>query len=59
MLVTMDEIEAYVGRNRRTIYKWIAKENFPAVMVDGRWESHTDLIDAFRKRRIESLTASA
>ena len=54
----MDEIEDYTGRNRRTISKWAEEENFPAVKVDGRWESHTGLIDAWRKRRIEQMTGS-
>lgn len=54
-LLSMDEIEAYVGRSRRTIKKWVAEENFPAVKVDGRWESNTGLIDAFRARRISRM----
>lgn len=51
-LLSMDEIEAYVGRSRRTIKKWVDEENFPAVKIDGRWESNTGLIDAFREKRI-------
>lgn len=54
MLITMDEISKYVGRNERTIRKWVKAENFPAVKVDGRWESNTILIDRFRQQRINN-----
>lgn len=57
MLVTMDEICEYVGRNVVTIKKWIKEEKFPAIKVDGRWESNTLLIDKFRQQRIEKLCA--
>lgn len=59
MLVGMDAIENYVGRNKQTIRKWIAGENFPAIKVDGRWESNTALIDEFRQRRIVSACNGA
>ena len=49
----MKEIAAYTGRDRATIMKWINDENFPAIKVDGRWESNTDLIDTYRQQRIE------
>lgn len=52
-LLTMQEITEYTGRNRATIKRWIREDNFPAVKIDGRWESNTDLIDEFRRRRIE------
>ena len=52
-LLTMQEITEYTGRNRATIKRWIKEDNFPAVKIDGRWESNTDLIGEFRRRRIE------
>ena len=52
-LLTMQEITAYTGRNRATVKRWIAEENFPAVKIDGRWESNTELIDEYQRRRIE------
>lgn len=58
MLLSMDEIEAYTGRSRQTIRKWVEDDNFPAVKIDGRWESRTDLIDAYRERRINRLVGS-
>jgi hypothetical protein len=55
ILVGMQEIEKYVGRPGNTIKQWIRDNNFPAVKINGRWESNTDLIDAYRLRRIEEL----
>lgn len=54
-LLGMKEIMDYTGRNRIIVMKWIENDNFPAVKVDGRWESDTDLIDEYRRRRIERL----
>lgn len=53
MLLGMKAIADYTGRDRATIMKWIEGENFPAAKVDGRWESHTELIDNYQRRRIE------
>ena len=53
MLMGMKEIANYTGRDRATVMKWIKSENFPAAKVDGRWESNTDLIDDYQRRRIE------
>lgn len=57
ILVGLKEICAYAGRGKDTIRKWTDEENFPAVVIDGRWESNTALIDAWRLRRIERLVA--
>lgn len=54
MLLTMDEICTYTGRNERTIKKWVNDEGFPAIKKDGRWESNTDLIDSHLRQRIEN-----
>lgn len=59
ILVTMAEIEEYTGRSGKVIKQWIKDHNFPAVMIDGRWESNTDLIDSFQRRRIEKMTGVA
>lgn len=59
MLLSMDEIEDFTGRSRQIIRRWVEEENFPAVKVDGRWESSTDLIDDWRKRRIVRLSCQA
>lgn len=52
-LVTMDEIVVYVGWHKNKIKEWIETENFPAVKLDGRWESNTALIDSWRRKRLE------
>jgi hypothetical protein len=56
ILVNMSEIVGYTGRPANTIKSWVRKHNFPAVKIDGRWESNTELIDNFQRRRIEDLT---
>lgn len=53
MLIGMNEIAEYTGRNWAIVIKWIENDNFPAVKIDGRWESNTDLIDEYQRRRIE------
>jgi hypothetical protein len=55
ILVSMSEIVAYTGRPGNTIKQWVKKYNFPAVKINGRWESNTDLIDNFQRRRIEDM----
>lgn len=57
ILVTMQEIAAYTGRPGNTIKEWVRDHNFPAVKIDGRWESNTELIDNFQRRRIEGRMA--
>ncbi len=52
ILVGMDAIGDYYGRDVKTIKHLIENDNFPATMVCGRWVSHTDLIDDYQKLRI-------
>ena len=59
ILVGLKEICAYTERGKGTIRKWTDEENFPAVVIDGRWESNTVLIDAWQLRRIERLSGCA
>jgi len=59
VLVGLKEICTYVERGKGTIRKWTREENFPAVVIDGRWESNTALIDTWRTRRIERLCGCA
>ena len=59
ILVTMQEIVDYSGRNRKTIKNWIIKDNFPAILDNGRWTANTELIDKWHERRIESATCAA
>ena len=55
ILVGLKEICAYTERGKGTIRKWTDEENFPAVVIDGRWESNTVLIDTWRTRRIDRM----
>jgi hypothetical protein len=52
-LMTMQEICEYTKRNERTIKKQIARDNFPAIKIDGRWTSHTTLIDRHFMAQVE------
>lgn len=55
MLMGMKEIAEYTGRNRAVVIKWIENDNFPAIKIDGRWESNTDLIEEYHRHRIERV----
>jgi len=50
--VGRNEIRAYVRRSRQTIAAWIDAEGFPARNIHGVWESDTDLVDAWRRKKI-------
>ena len=56
ILVTMQEIVDYTGRNKKTVEGLIAAHNFPAIKDQGRWTANTDLIDRWYERRIEAQT---
>jgi hypothetical protein len=51
-LVGKREIRAYVRRSWQTIAAWIEAEGFPARKIKGVWESDTDLVDAWRRKKI-------
>lgn len=60
ILTNMSEISAYTGgRPGNTIKRWVREENFPAVLIAGRWESNTDLIDNWQRRRLEDRIKTA
>lgn len=48
-------IKAFVGRSWDTIMMWIEERGFPAKKIDGVWESDTDLIIEWRKKKILEL----
>ena len=58
ILVGMNAIADYWGRDRKTGKGMIEKDGFPATMVNVRWESHTDLIDNYKYRRIAAATGN-
>jgi len=47
-----NEIQAYVRRSWQTIAAWIDAEGFPARKISGVWESDTDLVDPWRRKKI-------
>jgi len=57
-LLGMKEIAEYTGRSPKIVIKWSENDNFPAVKIDGQWESNTDLIDGYQLRRIERAVQS-
>ncbi|CAG36306.1 hypothetical protein [Desulfotalea psychrophila] len=52
ILVGMDQITAYAGRNKETIRQAIVSRGFPAVKVRGRWESNSQLIEEWQRKQI-------
>ena len=43
--LSVDEIAAYLGIKRDTVYKWIEQKNMPAHKVGRLWKFRTDEID--------------
>ena len=43
--LSVDEIAAYLGVKRFTIYKWIERKNMPAHKVGSLWKFKRDEID--------------
>ena len=43
--LSVDEIAAYLGVKRYTIYKWIERKNMPAHKVGSLWKFKRDEID--------------
>ena len=48
----MKAICQYMNRSEPTILKLIREEGFPAKKICGGWESDTDLIDRWRRKKI-------
>jgi hypothetical protein len=44
----------FVGRSWDTVKGWIQEKKFPAVKLDGVWESYPDMIDKWRRDIIEN-----
>lgn len=57
-LIGKKEILFYTRRSWKTIKKWIKKEKFPAKKLEGIWESSADLIDEWKKHKINSSPPS-
>jgi excisionase family DNA binding protein len=46
------EISEYTGRPWETVQRWITNRGFPAIKLEGRWESIKALVDEWFKREI-------
>ena len=53
VLVGREQIAAFVGRGWKIISGWIKDRGFPAVKLDGQWESDTELIRQWRHDQIK------
>lgn len=51
------QIISFVGRFWKTIKDWIDNHNFPAKKIDGIWESDSEMITAWRRKRIAGESA--
>lgn len=45
--LSVDEIGAYLGVKRDTVYKWINEKNMPAHRVGKLWKFKKDQVDAW------------
>ena len=52
-LVGRKDIIKFTERSWKVIKRWINTRGFPAVKVDGRWESDKDLIREWRKDQLQ------
>lgn len=43
--LSVDEIAAYLGIKRETIYKWLAEKNIPAHKLGRLWKFRKDEVD--------------
>lgn len=48
--LSVDEIAAYLGIKRYTVYKWIERRRMPAHKVGSLWKFKRDEIDAWVRR---------
>lgn len=53
----LTRIAAFAQYGQNTVKRMIEQERFPAIMVDGAWESSKTLIDEWRIRRIREAMA--
>ena len=51
-LIGLKNIVSHVGRDRRTVMRWIREEGFPAKLLAGKWESDTELVSKWRRYQI-------
>lgn len=57
----LEEIAQYTRRSKATVLDWIRNEGFPAAKLGHVWESDKEMVDQWKRDRIEAsrLTALA
>jgi len=59
ILFGMKAICEHTGFNRHRIEKAVRERDFPAALVDGRWQSNTQLIDEWHVREMRRCTVGS
>ncbi len=49
--LSVDEIAAYIGIKRDTVYKWIGDKNMPAHRIGRLWKFKKDEVDEWVRKR--------
>lgn len=47
--LSVEEVAAYLGINKGTLYKWITRKNIPAQKIGSLWKFKKDEIDEWVK----------
>jgi len=51
----IEDIKKYTRKSWRKLMELRHRHHFPMEKINGRWESHTDLIDEWQKKRFVGL----
>lgn len=57
--LSVDEVAAYLGIKRDTLYKWITRKAFPAHKVGRLWKFRKDEVDEWVRRGTAVASTSA
>ena len=55
--LSVDEVAAYLGVKRDTIYKWIERESMPARKVGRLWKFNRDEVDEWVRSGLAATNA--
>jgi len=56
--LSVEEIAAYLGVSRDTIYTWVGKTDFPAHKVGRLWKFKTSEIDAWVRQGVNETNSN-
>jgi hypothetical protein len=57
-LTGLKEISQYTRRGKEVVKRLVRLHRFPAVVIEGQWQSDTELIDRWVKAQIEEAVNS-